>query len=291
MIELDDTEPTGEWKELLGNRQTLPRTDSAEKRAEEILRSGFVTRRYRLTLGEKIPWRALGFAASLLVFLAAAGGFGALATGRWDPVTTPEPTASVSTPTPAPTVQPTVDVGDAARYFAAVFPDTQQERAIRMALDNPEGEVYHWQLSEITELYFCGNVVTDSLSAVTFDDSGTCRVNNAPVIQGQVTDLRLLENMPYLTALMLNCQPLRDLAPIAGHTRLTELSLAGSPVSDLAALRDLPALETLHLEYTQVKDLTPLASLPGLKTVTVSRDMLPLIFDDTAPFEVVLAYK
>ena len=38
-----------------------------------------------------------------------------------------------------------------------------------------------------------------------------------------------------------------------------------------------------------LRDLTPLAELPGLRTVTVSRDMLPLRWSDSAGFDVVLA--
>ena len=39
VIELDEAEPTGEWKELLENRRTLPGTDSAEKRAEVLMKN------------------------------------------------------------------------------------------------------------------------------------------------------------------------------------------------------------------------------------------------------------
>ena len=60
-------------------------------------------------------------------------------------------------------------------------------------------------------------------------------------------------------------------------------------MESLTALQDLPSLETLHLEHTAVHDLTPLSSLPNLKTVTVSRDMLPIVWHENAAFSVILA--
>lgn len=229
-----------------------------------------------------------GLAASLLFFLAAAGTLGMLASGRWSPVQVPEILAENPVPTPAPTAPPVVEIGEAERYFAVSFPDKQQERAIRRALGTQTEEIYRWQLAEIPELYFCGNMVADSLEPVRFDADGTCRVNGAPVVTGQVSDLSLIGYAVKLEKLALVCQPEMRLSDLNGHLLLRELSLAGSPVSDLSALKELPSLETLHLEHTSVSDLTPLEAFPNLKTVTVSRGMLPLRWNDRAGFAVVL---
>ena len=72
-------------------------------------------------------------------------------------------------------------------FFAVDFPDSQQERAVRRALGVSPGEaVFSWQIADITELYFCGNMITDSLESVSFDDEGTCRVNGSSVVTGRV---------------------------------------------------------------------------------------------------------
>ena len=198
-------------------------------------------------------------------------------------------TAVPPSPTAAPTPVPTVELGEAERYFAVSFPDRQQERAIRRELDIPSDAIFRWQIAEIPELYFCGNMTVDAKAAVSFGADGTCRVNGAAVIQGQVSDLRLIGSMVKLERLALICQPLDDLSGLRGHLLLRELSLAGSRVDDLTALTELPSLETLRLEHTDVRDLTPLEGLPALKRVTVSRDMLPLLWSDGAPFAVELA--
>ena len=290
VVRLEDAEVEPRWQELLAGRQEIPLIPDAAERADAIARSGFLKRRFYHSFAEKIPWQALGFAASLLFFLAAAGMLAALAAGRWTPIPSPEPVSPAGTPepTPTPTLPPVVELGGAERYFAVVFPDRQTERAIRGALGVPDEALYRWQLAEITGLHFCGNMVTDSLDGVRFDRDGTCRVNGAPVIAGQVSDLSLLQNAVNLESLALICQPLKDLAALNGLSRLRELSLAGSPTEGLSSLRDLPNLEVLHLEHTAVRDLTTLEMFPKLKTVTVSLDMLPLTWKEEAPFTVVL---
>ncbi len=291
LVWLEEAVPGSRWDEILAGKQEIPLLDGVEERAGTILRSGFLPRRLLRSWSENIPWSLLGLAASLLFFLAAAGALGALASGRWNPVQTPAPTVQTPAPSATPTAVPVIDLGEAERYFAVKFPDFQQEKAIRRALGNPASEIYRWQIAGITDLYLCGNMVTDGLDAVSFDADGVCRVNGAPVIMGQASDLRLIEDMVRLENLALICQPLDDLSPLSGHVLLKELSLAGSTADDLSALRGLPGLETLHLEHTGVHDLTPLDAFPNLKTVTVSREMLPLVWSNNAAFTVVLVYK
>ena len=288
IVRLEDGEPDERWRELLANMPEIRLLPGSAERAEAILQSGFLPHRFYHVWWEKLSLRSLGLAASMLLFLASAAALGALASGAWNPMRVPELSAETPTPTTAPTAAPIVELGGAERFFAVSFPDSQQERAIRNALATPTDEIYRWQLSEITELYFCGNLVTDGLEAVSFNADGTCRVNGAPVIQGQVSDLSLIGDMVRLEKLALIRQPLQDLSKLNGHLLLRELSLAGSSVDDLSALKELPSLETLHLERTDVRDLTPLEALPRLKTVTVSRDMLPLVWSEDAGFQVIL---
>lgn len=289
VVRLENVEATNpDWQELLAGKQVIPLLNSPEERAAAILNTGFVTRRFRRSRLEGVSWRVLGLAASLLFFLAAASALGLLASGRWSPLRAPEIFGENPAPTPAPAAPPVVEIGEAERYFAVSFPDKQQERAIRRALNKQTEEIYRWQLAEIPELYFCGNMVTDSLDPVRFDADGTCRVNGAPVVTGQVSDLSLIANAGKLEKLALVCQPEIKLSDLNGHLLLRELSLAGSPVSDLSALQELPSLETLHLEHTSVSDLTTLEAFPNLRTVTVSRGMLPLRWNDRAGFAVVL---
>ena len=289
VIRLEDEQPDERWQELLREKPVVPLLDTAEERADAILRSGFLPRRYHRSLLEGISWQAVALAASLLFFLAAAGALGALASGKWNPVPAPEITQELPSESSAPvTPPPVVDLGEAERFFAISFPDKQTERGVRRALGIPDEAIYRWQLAQITQLHFCGNMVTDGLENVGFDEKGACRVNGAQVIMGQVSDLSLLESAAYLEKLSLVCQPLGSLSAISGHVLLRELSLAGSTVKDIGSLKELPSLEVLHLEHTQLRDLSSLEAFPNLRTVTVSRDMLPLSWNDKAGFRVIL---
>ena len=293
VLRLEDAEAGEQWDVLPPKEKHLTAAETPEGNADLILQSGFLKRRFHHHWTEHIPWRALGLAASLLFFLSAAGAFAALATGRWSPFPAPElpvptPTPIAAAATPPPTPPPVVDLGGNERFFAVSFPDSQQERAVRSALQMPEGEIQAWNLAELPSLFFCGNMVRKNLTGVSFREDGTCLVNSAPVIQGRVKDLSLMRDMLRLEELALICQPVSDLTDLNGLMLLKDLNLAGSPGVKLDGLSDLPSLTAIHLEHTGIRDLTPLETLPALKTVTVSRDMLPLRWSPDARFAVIL---
>ena len=298
VIRLEEAEPDSRWEEILRGREEIPLLPDPAVRAEAIRRSRFLSRRYYRSAAEKIPWRALGLIASLLFFLAAAGALAALVSGRWDPFpardalseSTPQTEASQPAETSAAPEEdaPSPYLSEAEKYFPLTFPDVLQERGIRRALSVPEGNILRGELAQVRALYFCGSLVTDSWESISFDADGTCRVNGVPVPSGPIRDLSLLQKAVCLEELALICQPLEDPSLLSGHLLLKELSLAGSAVRDLNGLTELPRLEILHLEHSAVRDLRPLSALPRLKTVTVSRDMLPLIWEESAGFDVVL---
>lgn len=288
ILYLEDVEPDARWKPLLEGCPVIPVLDSAQERARAILATPFARRRYRHTWRERIPWRKLGFAASLLLFLASSAAFYALVTGLWSfgqPTQLPEQVRE-ETELPPPAV---VDMGAAQQFFAVKFPDSQQEKAIRDLLGKPEENILSEELAGISQLYFCGNMVLKRTEGIAFDEEGNCRVNGARVLEGSVKDLQLIGKLAYLEQLALICQPVSDVSGLEELVLLRELNLAGTKVTSLEGLGEMPSLEVLHLEHTAIRDLGPLEGLPRLRTVTVSADMLPLTWGDEAGFEVVLA--
>ncbi len=287
ILYLEDCVPDARWQPLLEGRRTIPILPSAEARAEAILDASFVGRRYRHTRTERIPWKKLGFAASLLLFLGSAAVFFALVTGQLDVQQLVVPAVQVQQETrkEPPVV---VDMGAAQQLFAVKFPDAQQEQAIRGILGKDTENIQSEELGQVKELYFCGNMVLKQTKGVEFDADGNCRVNGARVLEGSVRDLSLIGKLAYLEKLALTCQPVSDVTQLQNLVLLQELSLAGTAVASAEGLGEMPSLEVLHLEHTDVQDMQPLEKLPRLKTVTVSRDMLPLTWNDDARFEVVL---
>ena len=110
----------------------------------------------------------------------------------------------------------------------------------------------------------------------------------AEVADGKVADLSVIGRMPYLDTLALVRQPVRSLAELSKLTLLRELSLAATAAEDLSALGAQPSLEILHLEHSAARDLTALKAMRSLRTVTVSADMIPLKWNDSASFDVIL---
>ena len=288
VVYLDDSVPTGEWKKLLEGRKTIGICGSPKERSRAILDASFIGRRFRSTWKERVNRGILGLVASMLLFLTSAAALAALVSGYW---TVPQPVDRVGqTEETREVEQPpvVVDLGDAEKYFAIEFPDAQQERGIRDALGTDTENVMSEDLMGIRQLYFCGNMTLKNMSGISFDADGSCRVNGAKVVQGQVKDLEVIGKLYYLESLALICQPVTNLEDLDRLVLLRELNLAGSEIQSLDTLGELPSLEVLHLEHTAVKDLRSLDQQPGLKTVTVSRDMLPLIWNEDAGFDVVL---
>ena len=291
VVRLEDTAPSNLWEPILKNSREIPLLPDSQERAAAILGSGFLPRRFHRSRTENLPPGIPAFVLALLFFLGAAGTLFLLQSGRlvlFEKIPAP-PEEVFEEETIAPAAPPVVEIGEAEKYFALSFPDTEQELAIRHALGVSQTEpVYRWQLSPVTSLFFCGNITVDSLDAISRAPDGTWQANSAPVITGQVSDLSLIGNCLWLEHLSLIAQPVSDLSPLSGLVLLEELDLSGSTVESVGELSNLPSLSTLHLEYSNLTDLTPFEALPNLKTVTVSRDMLPLTWSDQAGFSVVL---
>ncbi len=286
---LDDSEPKGEWAAILEGRQRIRCLASPEENADALRSSPFLTKRYLRRWNEKLPRGVLGLTASLVFFLAAAAVFGALLSGRWAITPDAGPLSETAVPNETAAAPVVVDLGASERFFAVSFPDKQQEKAIRQAVGNSDGEVLRGDLANVDALYFCGNMVLQNTDGTAFRADGSCLVNGAPVVTGKVGDLSLFPYMTRLKALALIEQPLQSLEALSGHVLLRELSLAGCDITSVSSLQDLPSLEILHLEHSAVRDLSGLEKLPALKTVTVSQEMLPLSWSRSARFEVVLA--
>ncbi len=293
ILPLKETQSDEEWRTLLLRGTILSSSDDARTRAETVLSCKRITRAYYRKPFEnmRFDWLALVFA--LLLFSAAATGLYALVSGRLDSYflpAPPSPSASglnpSASPTPSDTLTPT-----ATPYIPELekvtFPDTKQETAVRNALNRPDGDITLSDLGGVTELHFCGTMVLEDLSDVTYLD-GTYSVNSAKPITGPVSDLSVIGRMPYLAKLSLVMQPVQSLEALERLVLLNELSIAGCENTDLSTLPVLPSLQILHLEHSNVRDLTELTAQPTLKTVTVSIDMLPLSFPDDAAFDVIL---
>ena len=299
---LDDAQPEGRWAELMQSCLPLPTPADAKARADQVTRHRKLKGSFYRRWWETIPPGLFGLLLSVILFGAAlAGAYGVYA-GWWDQLIscgstpTPSPTATVTpaptptatpdatgTPPPTPSFPPGMDEVD--------FPDTDQEKAVRIILGSmgSSDKIKLNELAAVTELAIVGNMYAPDLEHTAFTHQGECQVNGTKPLEGKVQDLSVIGKMAYLEKLALVYQPLSNVGELSGLVMLQELYLSGDKsLNSLSGLTDLPRLETLHLEHSGVRDLSPLAELPSLKTVTVSADMLPLVWPENGNFTVLL---
>ena len=299
---LDDArpEPGSGWETLLKDCLPLPTPGKARERADTVMGHKKLKRSFYLRWWEKLPRGLFGLLLSILLFgLTLAGAYGVYA-GWFDtwiagaaPAPTSLPTASPTpsptaapeaTPTPAPTPSFPPGMDD------VIFPDDEQEKAVRAILGTDKDKAVKLnELAAVTELSIVGHMFAADIGHTTFTHEGDCLVYGSKVTEGKVKDLSVIGRMAYLEKLALAYQPLSDVKALNGLVMLNELYLSGDrALISLTGLADLPRLEALHLEHSGVRDLSPLADLPSLKTVTVSADMLPLLWPEGSAFTVIL---
>ena len=286
-LPLDDSEPDSEWAKLLNACTRLDAPQDALSREQAVLKSPLIKKRFYRKWTDHIPWKAFGFFAALLIFLAAAVLMALLLKGVFDPPAPPATPSPTLTWTPKPTASPhptpTVDPNN----FPVTFPDVQQENAVRDQLNKYDGSILRTDLSSVTELYFCGGMYLSDPGSVSYE-GGRFKVGSSFVVEGKVKDLSVIGSMGFLQKLALIDQPVTDLQPLTKLVLLEELYLSGCEISSLEAVSHLPSLKVLHLEHCSVSDLRPLISLPSLQSVYVSADMLPLTVQSERGYEIYL---
>ena len=296
---LDDSRPEGRWAELLESCLPLPTPSGAGERADTVTGHKKLKGSFYRRWTEKLPRGLFGVLLSLILFgIALTGAYGVYA-GWFDPVSGPTAAPAAVQTTPAPTPRPTATPDLTATpgptpsippdMIQVVFPDAEQEKAVRAVLGSDAESIYLPELAAVTDLRLVGNLFVADIEHTAFTHEGVCLVNGRAPTEGKVKDLSLIGKMAYLERLALVYQPLSDVSALNGLVMLRELYLSGDrSLQSLEKLTDLPRLQTLHLEHSGVRDLSPLAGLPSLQTVTVSADMLPLVWPKTRDFTVIL---
>lgn len=100
----------------------------------------------------------------------------------------------------------------------------------------------------------------------------------------KITDLGELPELfscTRLESLILCCNQISDIRPLAKLTGLQCLHLSNNQISDLRPLEHLTGLQYLNLAYNQISDIRPLAKLTGLQTL----DLVYNQISDIRPLE------
>lgn len=190
----------------------------------------------------------------------------------------PAPVIVTPQPTPEPTPVPTIDAGAWEGIFESklTLDGGTGERVIRRLTGISDGSVSIADCTDITDVLVCGNLPVSDLTWISRSLDGTWRVNGAPVLAGDISDLTMFSQIPTIRTLALVDQQIDSIARLSALEYLVTLDLRENAVADLSPLAGMKYLSSLNIAFTHVTDLSPLKDCPSLKTVTVSRDMLPL---------------
>ena len=84
-----------------------------------------------------------------------------------------------------------------------------------------------------------------------------------------VTDLSFLYDLPNLRVLIVACNAVEDITPIASLKNLEYLEIFKNKVTDISPLKELPHLMDLNICFNRIKDLTPLQEIKTLKRLWI----------------------
>lgn len=87
--------------------------------------------------------------------------------------------------------------------------------------------------------------------------------------QGDLDDLKPLENLTQLLSLRAAINKVRDAKPLSRMTKLDRLDLSRSQIEDLTPISTMADLTELALDDTPVSDLTPLAKCTKLERISI----------------------
>ncbi|MCQ2559936.1 MAG: leucine-rich repeat domain-containing protein, partial [Clostridia bacterium] len=165
------------------------------------------------------------------------------------------------------------------------------EKALRSALQKPEGNIYYSDLILLTYLQINSAGLSDVeflkyTPNLQYLDLAYNRISNiAPIAEltqltelhlglNEISDISPLANLPHLKHLELFSNRIEDISVLAGMQNLEKLTLRANKISNLAPLAQLSRLTWLSLENNQVESLEALAPLTQLQELYVNGNQI-----------------
>ncbi|MBU9713714.1 CotH kinase family protein [Evansella tamaricis] len=141
-----------------------------------------------------------------------------------------------------------------------IFQDPVFEKAVRNALDYPDGEFRHSQLKDIESLSLRNSNLIDIADLEHFTS-----LEKLDLRDNGIRDVDVLTSLPKLRDLNLRGNQIEEITALGFLTRLEELNLRENLVTDISPLQDLTALTDINLRYNRISNIQPLANLSNLQ--------------------------
>ncbi|MCL0041613.1 leucine-rich repeat domain-containing protein, partial [Peptococcaceae bacterium] len=169
------------------------------------------------------------------------------------------------------------------------FNDLNLEKAVRDALNKPEGDITVADMLTLTELDASRREIGDLTGIeyatnLTYLDLGWNQVSDINALSNlvnltelylydnQISDISALSSLVNLIGLYLYGNQIRDISVLSNLTDLTYLDLSENEISDISALSSLVNLTGLYLYGNQIKDISVLSNLTDLTYLDLSEN-------------------
>ena len=151
-----------------------------------------------------------------------------------------------------------------------VFADPIVEKAARLMLDKPSGELTREELAGVTALYIVGDGATASEDDffTAYSEWNSHGHSGEPIVQ----TLADMANFPNLTELYIVAGAYTDLSPLAGCRSMKTVDLFNNyDLTDISVLGSLPELSFIGaVACPYIDDITPLVGLPKLRSLDLT---------------------
>ncbi len=147
--------------------------------------------------------------------------------------------------------------------------DANLERAIRQAINRPEGELRAADVLGITELDAREKEISSLEGIQAITNLQTLRLE-----QNKLSDISPLSRLKNLETLTLRGNEVSDLNPLAALSRLQVLDLRDNCAVDISPLAELTALVDLNLRGNGIEDISSLAGLTNLQELNIRDNVI-----------------
>ena len=164
--------------------------------------------------------------------------------------------------------------------------DPGLEKAVRVTLNKPEGQLTQEELNEIAllnaekcgvesleeltklpniqNLYLQGNHLTDISNVRVLKELRYLNID-----ENQVSDISVVSELDNLLAFSANNNQISDISPLAGKVQILRIYLENNQITDITPLTDLRKLMNVYLDGNDITDFTPMLNKPYLKELHV----------------------
>lgn len=153
------------------------------------------------------------------------------------------------------------------------FPDPNFEKAIRLALNQPDGKISKEDLKSILSIdatvWPYENVYDDPINSISGIEH-CINLENSYFGGHSVKDFKYFKNLNYLEILVLANNEITDISTLTGPENLQVLNLSNNNIANITSFSNLKGLRHLTISGNQVKDFSPLKNLSHLATVFAS---------------------